>query len=124
MGNCSKICSRIIITSSDVPLNAINYKQNININIDKYSKEPYLNKIIYIQSWVKYFLRKKKKMHKLQKNNKNTKHRFSTNIDNSYYSKSKTMKKKKTILDDNDSYFYQKKKTYLKTDIKNKKTIK
>ena len=50
MGNCSKICSRIIITSSDVPLNAINYKQNININIDKYSKEPYLNKIIYIQS--------------------------------------------------------------------------
>ena len=63
-------------------------------------------------------------MHKLQKNNKNTKLRFSTNIDNSYYSKSKTMKKKKTILDDNDSYFYQKKKTYVKTDIKNKKTIK
>lgn len=60
MGNCSNLCSRIILPNSDVPVNAPSYKQNNN-NITKYSKEPFISKIIYIQSRVRYFFRKKKR---------------------------------------------------------------
>ena len=50
MGNCSNLCSRIIMPNSDVPVSVPTFKQNNNKDIDKYSKEPYISKIIYIQS--------------------------------------------------------------------------
>ena len=94
MGNCSNLCSRIIIPNSDVPVGVPTYKQNNNKNLEKYSKEPYISKIIYIQSRVRYFFRKKKKSNKFSKHNTNTKSRTNTNVNNSnYYSKSKSIKK-------------------------------
>ena len=59
MGNCSNLCSRIIVPNSDVPVSVPSYK-NTNKNISMYQNEPYINKIIYIQSRVRYFFRKKK----------------------------------------------------------------
>ena len=67
MGNCSNLCSRIIIPNSDVPVNAPTYKQNNNIITSKYSKEPNISKIIYIQSRVRYYFRKKKNLINFQK---------------------------------------------------------
>ena len=65
MGNCSNLCSRIILPNSDVPVNVPTFKQeknnNGNINISKYTKEPLISKIIYLQSRIRYYFRKKKK---------------------------------------------------------------
>ena len=130
MGNCSNLCSRIILPNSDVPVNAPSYKQNNN-NITKYSKEPFISKIIYIQSRVRYFFRKKKKSIKYKKfnTNSNTKTKTNTNVNNSYakakslrkggtednnYSKKRTLKKigqsdskKKAIIGDDGMNFPQ-----------------
>ena len=94
MGNCSNLCSRIIVPNSDVPVSAPSYKQKNNKNISKFSQEPYISKIIFIQSRIRYFFRKKKKQNKYSKKNTNTKTRKTTNANNSYnYSKSKSIKK-------------------------------
>ena len=115
MGNCSNLCSRIIVPNSDVPVSVPTYKQNNNKNISKYSTEPYISKIIYIQSRVRYFFRKKKKANKYSKRNTNTKTRTTTNVNNSYnYSKSKSIKKMST-----DDQTYQKKKTTKKNQNSN-----
>ena len=118
MGNCSNLCSRIILPNSDVPVNAPSYKQNNN-NIAKYSKEPLISKIIYIQSRVRYFFRKKKKSTKYKKfnTNSNTKTKTNTNVNNSNnYSKAKSLKKPGT--EDNN---YQKKRTSKKINETKKK---
>ena len=118
MGNCSNLCSRIIVPNSDVLVNAPSYKQNNNKNISYYSKEPNLSKIIYIQSRIRNYFRKKKKTNKISKNNTNTKTRTNTNINNSYnYSKSKSVKKQST-----DDHNYQKRKTNKKGQNDQKKT--
>ena len=123
MGNCSNLCSRIIIPNSDVPVSVPTYKQNNNKNISKYSKEPNISKIIYIQSRLRNFFRKKKKSIKYSKNNTNTKTRTNTNLNNSnYYSKSKSIKK--TSTNHNNVVNYQKKKTNKKNEIKKNKTLK
>ena len=67
MGNCSNLCSRIIVPNSDVPVSLPSYDQNTNKNISRYSKEPNISKIIYIQSRIRYYFRKKKNLINIQK---------------------------------------------------------
>ena len=104
MGNCSNLCSRIIVPNSDVPVSLPSYDQNTNKNISKYSKEPNISKIIYIQSRIRYYFRKKKKSNKYSKNN--TKTKTNTNVNSNNYSKTKSLKRASK-----DEQNYQKKKT-------------
>ena len=93
MGNCSNLCSRIIVPNSDVPVSLPSYDQNTNKNISRYSKEPNISKIIYIQSRIRYYFRKKKKFNKYSKNNTNTKTKTNTNVNSNNYSKTKSIKR-------------------------------
>lgn len=50
----------MIIPNSDIPVKPPSY--TINNNINKYSEEPNISNIIYIQSRFRYYMRKKKKI--------------------------------------------------------------
>jgi hypothetical protein len=82
----------MIIPNSDVPLISPSYKI---ININKYSEEPNISKIIYIQSRIRYYMRKKKNLNKYPKNVLTSKNKAKTIISNSSnaYIKEKSLKK-------------------------------
>ena len=109
MGNCSNLCSRIIIPNSDVPVNAPSFENNKSKIIAQFSQEPYITKIIYIQSRVRYFFRKKKKANAKSYTKKKS----------SVLSRSKSVKRAS-----NEDYQKRKtNKTNKKNDVKNNKTI-
>ena len=90
MGNCSDLCSRIIIPNTDIPVDHPMNKKITKVKLNpKYSKEPFISKIIYIQSRIKYFLRKKKK----SKKNSSSKSKNKTIKGNDDYVKTKSLKK-------------------------------
>lgn len=110
MGSCSNLCSRMIIPNSDVP---------VIVTSKKYSEEPNISKIIYIQSRIRHYIRKKKALNKYSKNSLTTKNKTNTILSNSNHVNTKEHSIKKTITDDQA---LQKKKT--KTKFKNKDDMK
>ena len=98
MGNCSNLCSRMIIPNSDIPVKPPSY--TINNNINKYSEEPNISNIIYIQSRFRYYMRKKKKLNKYSKAVLTTKNKTNTILSNSNNVYTKEHSIKKTITDD------------------------
>ena len=113
MGNCSNLCSRIIIPNSDVPVIAPSINKS---NIKNYSEEQNISKIIYIQSRIRNYMRKKKKTNKYSKAVLTTKNKTNTILSNSNHVYTKEHSIKKTVTDDQA---IQKKKT--STKFKNKK---
>ena len=107
MGNCSNLCSRIIIPNSDVPVNSNSSSQKhcSSKNISKYNKPEFLKKIILIQSKTRTFLYRLKKLNKSSKYTTKTKMKSGVN---SSSNNTKIKSQKKSGQDDNS---YQKKKS-------------
>ena len=106
MGNCSNLCSRIIIPNADVPVNSnsSSQKHSSSKNIYKYNKPESLKKIILIQSKTRTFLYRLKKLNKSSKYTTKTKMKSGVN---SSSNNTKIKSQKKSGQDDNS---YQKKK--------------
>ena len=118
MGNCSNLCSRIIIPNADVPVNSNSSSQKHYSSkiISKFNKPALLKKIILIQSKTRTFLYRLKKLNKSSKYTTKTKLKSGVNSSSNNYTKIKSLKK-----DDNS---FQKKNP-IKTQQKvNLKTIK
>ena len=88
MGNCSNLCSRIIVPNTDVPVNGTSssHKNNSKI-ISKYNNDSSLKKILIIQNRVRGFL------YRLKKLNKSSKIATRTKASSTEYSKLKSLKK-------------------------------
>ena len=88
MGNCSNLCSRIIVPNTDVPVNGTSssHKNNSKI-ISKYNNDSSLKKILIIQNRVRGFL------YRLKKLNKSSKTATRTKASSTAYSKRKSLKK-------------------------------
>ena len=119
MGNCSNLCSRIIIPNADVPVNSNSSSQKHSSSkiISKFNKPALLKKIILIQSKTRTFLYRLKKLNKSSKYTTKTKLKSGVNSSSNNYTKIKSIKK-----DDNS---FQKKKSNKNTKgkFKNNKTI-
>ena len=105
MGNCSNLCSRIIVPNTDVPVNGTSssHKNNSKI-ISKYNNDSSLKKILIIQKRIRGFL------YRLKKLNKSSKTATRTKASSTAYSKRKSLKKVTT-----DNAVDQKRRRYNKT---------
>lgn len=88
----------MIIPNSDIPVKPPSY--TINNNINKYSEEPNISNIIYIQSRFRYYMRKKKKLNKYSKAVLTTKNKTNTILSNSnnVYTKEHSIKKQLLMI--------------------------
>ena len=104
MGNCSNLCSRVIIPYSDIPVNSNSslHKNSSSKTISKYNNPTSIKKIILIQSWTKGFLMRLKKLNKASKYTTKTKIKSGLNSSSNNFTKTKSLKK--TTTDDNPDH--------------------
>ena len=123
MGNCSNLCSRVIIPYSDIPVNSNSslHKNSSSKTISKYNNPTSIKKIILIQSWTKGFLMRLKKLNKASKYTTKTKIKSGLNSSSNNFTKTKSLKKSTT--DDNPDHKKKSAKNANKSKFKNNKTI-
>lgn len=62
MGQCSETCNKLIGNKKEVKIDTINDPEKLKaLLIKKCGQQPYLSKLIYIQTRIKRFLRNKSK---------------------------------------------------------------